>query len=255
MKISLITVCFNSVETIHSAIESVLSQTYENIEYIIVDGKSTDGTVDLIANYKLRITENFPNIDFKFISEKDNGLYDAMNKGIRMATGDVIGIINSDDLFCDNDAMNKISSIFKLNENIDAVYANLYYVDKNDVSKIVRKWICGTQAAFKKGWHPAHPTLYVRKNVYDKYGLFDLSFNLAADFEIMLRFFERYKISAYYLSDFLIKMRLGGTTNKNIKNIYKQNIECIRAFKQNNLKVNKVLYPIYRLLPKLLQYK
>jgi glycosyltransferase involved in cell wall biosynthesis len=247
MKISLITVAYNSAATISDTIKSVLAQTYADIEYIIVDGGSTDGTLDVISKFQIS--------DFKIISEPDNGLYDAMNKGIKLATGDVVGIINSDDLFCDNEAIRKIVTRFESDENLDAVYADLFYVSNTDTSKIIRKWVTGAQKPFKTGWHPAHPTLYIKKSVYDKYGLFNLDYRLAADFEIMLRFIDKYKIKIAYLPEALVKMRLGGETNKSIKNIYKQNIECLRAFKNNGLRVNYFIYPIRRLLPKLLQFK
>ncbi|MFA6201535.1 MAG: glycosyltransferase, partial [Bacteroidales bacterium] len=191
----------------------------------------------------------------RWISEKDEGLYDAMNKGIKMASGDVVGIINSDDLFCDVFAIEKIMNVFKEYKDLDSVYADLFYVSQNDTSKIVRRWTSGIQKQFKYGWHPAHPTLYIKKVIYNKYGLFNLDFKLAADFEIMLRFIENYKMSTYYLQEAFVKMRLGGTTNKNLKNIYKQNIECLEAFQLNDLKVNWLLYPFFRLLPKLLQFK
>jgi len=255
MKISLITVCYNSAATIRDTINSVLSQTYENIEYIVVDGGSTDGTQEIIMNYELQIKSDFPNVVFKWISEKDNGLYDAMNKGIKMATGDVVGFLNSDDLFYDNCVVEKVMNAFAENPNADAVYADLFYVTHNDTGKIVRKWITGKQHPFCKGWHPAHPTFYVKKEIYNKAGLFNLDFRLAADFEIMLRFIEKYKISLYYLKESLVKMRLGGTTNKSIKNIINQNIECIKAFKKNQIWVNSFLYPIVRIIPKLKQYK
>jgi glycosyltransferase involved in cell wall biosynthesis len=228
----------------------VLNQTYQNIEYIIVDGLSRDTTVDIIQKY-----ESSFNGRMNWISEPDNGLYDAMNKGIRMAKGDVIGIINSDDLFCDKHAIEKVMQIFAENESLDSVYADLFYVAQNETSKIARRWITGRQKQFKYGWHPAHPTLYIKKEVYNKYGLFNLDFKLAADFEIMLRFLEKYEISTSYIQEAFVKMRLGGETNKSLKNIYTQNVECIRAFRINGLKVNSLLYPFFRILPKLLQFK
>ena len=247
MKISIITVCFNSAATIETTIESVAAQTYKNIEYIVVDGNSLDRTLEIISNHETIIT--------KWISEPDKGLYDAMNKGIRMATGEVIGFINSDDLFCDNLAIKKIMNVFMKNPELDSVYADLYYVSQNNTDNIVRRWITGKQQRFKFGWHPAHPTLYIKKDIYNKNGLFNLDFKLAADFEIMLRFFEKYKMSTYYLKDAFVKMRLGGATNQSYKNIYKQNIECIQAFKMNGLKVNTVFYPFFRIVPKLFQFK
>ncbi|MDR2840581.1 MAG: glycosyltransferase [Paludibacter sp.] len=250
MKISLITVCYNSAATIEDTINSVLSQSYENIEYIVVDGNSTDKTVKIIQEYEPKF-----NGRLRWISEPDNGLYDAMNKGIEMATGEVVGIINSDDLFCDTDAVHKIANRFTSDKTLDAVYADLYYVSNLDISKIIRKWITGKQKPFKTGWHPAHPALYIKKAIYDKYGLFDLNYKLAADFEIMLRFIDKYKIKIDYMEESIVKMRLGGETNKSIKNIVNQNIECVRAFRKNDIKVNVFLYPLKRLLPKLQQYK
>jgi len=249
MKVSIITVCFNSAATLESTILSVKKQTYTNIEYIIVDGGSKDNTLNIIKKHELGFQGKF-----NWISEPDNGLYDAMNKGINLATGDVIGLINSDDLFCDDRAIEKVMTAFAQMPSLDSVYADLFYVAQNDTHKIVRKWISGKQKLFNSGWHPAHPTLYVKKEVYRKFGLFNLDFKLAADFEFMLRVFDKYKISSFYLPEALVKMRLGGETNKSINNIYYQNIECLKAFDVNNIRVNKILYPIYRVIPKLSQF-
>jgi glycosyltransferase involved in cell wall biosynthesis len=247
MKITIITVSYNSEATIETTFKSVANQKYKDIEYILIDGGSTDDT--------LNIAQKYNNVITKLVSEPDNGLYDAMNKGIKLATGDVIGLINSDDLFCDPNALEKVIDVFTKNKNLDSVYADLFYVSQNDTNKIVRRWVTGKQRPFKYGWHPAHPTFYIKKSVYDKYGLFDLSFKLAADFEIMLRFLDKYKISTTYLAAPLVKMRLGGETNKSFKNIYNQNFECLRAFKKNNLKVVKFLYPFFRIIPKFFQFK
>lgn len=247
MKISIITVSYNSAATIETTFQSVVNQTYGDIEYIVIDGGSTDGTLEFIKKYNKFIT--------KWISEPDKGLYDAMNKGVKLATGDVIGLINSDDLFCDPNAIEKVIDVFTNNKNLDSVYADLFYVSQNNTDKIIRKWVTGKKKPFKYGWHPAHPTFYIKKSVYDKYGLFDLSFKLAADFEIMLRFLDKHKITTAYLEEPLVKMRLGGETNKSFKNIYNQNKECIRAFKKNDLKVIKILYPFFRILPKFFQFK
>ena len=248
MKISIITVTYNSEETLRDTLQSVLTQSYPNVEYIIVDGASKDGTVDIIKEYEPQF-----NGRMRWISEKDKGLYDAMNKGFRMATGDVIGIINSDDLLAEPDAAEKVMRCFDENPDADAVYANLYYVAQNDTSKIVRHWISGKQRSFRYGWHPAHPTFYVKREIYQKYGLFDLEFKFAADFELMLRLIEKHCIKLFYLPEPLVRMRLGGTTSKNFTNIRKGNIECIKAFKKNGIKVS-CLYPLFRLLPKLRQY-
>jgi len=247
MKISIITVAFNSEKYIQTAIESVLNQDYNNVEYIIIDGNSTDRTLSIINEYKDKI-----NI---LVSEPDKGIYDAMNKGLKLASGDVIATLNSDDMYIDNTILSKVAASFAQN-NCDIIYGNLYYVKSNDTEKIVRKWITKPfkKNAFKKGWHPPHPTFFVRKNIYLKYGYFNLGFKLAADFELMLRFLENHAASSFYMNIPMVKMRLGGATNKNLKNIINQNFECYNAFKKNNLPVS-VLYPLYRLLPKLFQFK
>ena len=247
MKISIVTISYNSAKTIETTFMSVLQQTYSNIEYIVIDGGSTDDTLKIAKKYSEIITV--------LVSEQDNGLYDAMNKGISLATGDVIGLINSDDLFCDPDALNKVAKVFKKNKNLDSVYADLFYVSQRDINKISRRWVSGIQRKFKYGWHPAHPTFYIKKSIYDRFGLFDLSFKLAADFEIMLRFLDKHNISTTYLKEPLVKMRLGGETNKSFKNIYYQNIECLRAFDKNNIKVAKFFYPFFRIIPKFFQFK
>lgn len=248
MKFSLITVTFNSSRTLRDTIQSVLSQTYPDIEYIIVDGLSEDGTIDIIKEYASLFHGRL-----NWISEKDQGLYDAMNKGFKMATGEIVGIINSDDLLAEPNAIEKVIGSFKEHKDIDCVYADLYYVAQHDTSKIVRHWITGKQRSFSKGWHPAHPTFYVKREMYTKYGMFDLDFKFAADFELMLRLVEKEHIRLFYLPEPLVRMRLGGTTSKNLTNIKKGNIECLNAFEKNGIPVS-ILYPFYRLLPKLKQY-
>ena len=246
MKISVVTVCFNSEKFIKDAIDSVLAQDYPNIEYIIIDGGSTDNTIPIIESYGNKISN--------FISQPDKGIYDAMNKGLKLATGKFIAILNSDDFYIHN---NVISSVVKRlkKENTDCLYADLIYVNRTDPTINVRYWKSKPfiQSSFKLGWHPAHPTFIVKNNVYKKFGYFSLEFKIAADFELMLRFLEKHKISSTYYPEPRIKMRLGGTTNKSIKNIVSQNIECYKAFKSNNLNVS-IFYPIFRLLPKLMQY-
>ncbi|HBX51985.1 MAG: glycosyl transferase [Bacteroidetes bacterium RIFOXYA12_FULL_35_11] len=244
--VSIITVCFNSETYIKNAIESVLSQSYKHIEYIIIDGGSKDGTIDIIKSFGAKIS--------KFISEPDKGIYDAMNKGLLAATGDIVGILNSDDFYINNEIIEKIVGHFNT-KSIDSVHADLIYVDQFDVSKNIRYWKSSeySSGAFKTGWHPAHPTFFVKRDIYLKYGYFDLNFKLAADFELMLRFIEKHKISTFYIEKPFIKMRMGGATNKNIKNIINQNIECYRAFKVNQLNVS-FMYPLYRLVPKIFQF-
>ncbi|MBN2661610.1 MAG: glycosyltransferase [Tannerellaceae bacterium] len=248
MRVSIITVAYNSAATIRDTIESVINQTYPDIEYIVVDGVSKDNTIDIVKEYESEFRGRM-----RWISEPDNGLYDAMNKGFAMATGKIVGIINSDDLFSDKQAVEKVVCKFKMNDPVDCVFADLFYVAQNDTNKIVRYWKTGKKKSFAKGWHPAHPTFYVKKEIYDRCGTFDLQFKLAADFELMLRLVEKDRISMVYLPEPLVKMRLGGATSKNLTNIKKGNLECIQAFRKNEIKVS-VLYPLYRLLPKLKQY-
>jgi len=216
MKISIITVVRNNVATINDAIESVLSQTYKNIEYIIVDGASTDGTVEVVQGYTNKID--------KFISEKDQGLYDAMNKGIGLATGDVIGILNSDDVYFDKNVLENIVNTFR-DKQLDSVFGDLYYVNKDDLNKIVRYWKSSDfkLGSFAKGWHPPHPAFFVKKDIYEKYGMFDLQLKVSADFDLMLRFLEKYQISSMYLPKILVKMRIGGESNSSLKNIITSN--------------------------------
>lgn len=244
MKLSLITVTYNSSATLPDTIHSILNQTYSDIEYIIIDGASKDDTVSIIKEYEPKFEGRM-----KWISERDKGLYDAMNKGIRMATGDVIGILNSDDLFMDNRVLADVANAF--NKNTDAIFGNLYFVDQEDVNQIVRIWKGSTYKSFKSGWHPAHPTFYVRREVYEKYGVFDTTFDVSADFELMLRLIEKHQIRTKYLDRYMVRMRMGGESTGSIKNIIRGNKNIFRAFKKNNIKVSP-LYPVYRLLPKII---
>lgn len=247
MKISIITATFNSAATVADCISSVNEQSHDNIEHIIVDGVSKDKTLEVINSISNRVV--------KIISEPDKGIYDAMNKGIQQATGDIIGILNSDDLYINENVISDINKAFESDDSLDAVHTNLYYVRYSNPEQIVRHWITGefTSGSFSHGWHPAHPTLFVRKRVYEQYGLFDLNYALAADFEFMLRIFEKYGINSKYLPITTVRMRLGGATSKNLKNIIKGNQECMQAFKKNDIKVSYI-YPLIRLLPKLKQF-
>lgn len=247
MKVSIITATYNSAATIKDTLISVNNQEYPNIEHIIIDGNSSDNTLDIVREYGKRVTI--------IVSEPDKGIYDAMNKGVRAATGDIVGILNSDDFYAYDDVISKIVAEFESDETVDGVYTDLFYVKQDNPEEVVRHWVSKPfkPKSFFKGWHPPHPTLYLKREVYDKYGVFDIDFRLAADFELMMRFFEKYKIKTKYLNITTIRMRLGGATSKNMSNVKKQNIECIKAFESNGFKA-PVLYPVYRLFPKLLQY-
>ena len=228
MKISIITSVYNNQETITEAMESVLSQTYPDIEYIIVDGGSSDNTVDIIKTYQDRLGA--------FISEPDNGIYDGLNKGIKLATGDVIGFLHSDDLYQDNTVIEKVAQAF-INNATDSVYGDLTYVNKSDPSKIIRFWQSGefTLKKLNYGWMPPHPTFFVRRSIYQQYGCFDTHFKIAADYDLMLRFLGKFKISTYYIPSVLIKMRVGGASNKSLKNVIRKSTEDLRAMRNNGI--------------------
>ena len=228
MKISIITSVYNNKETISEAIESVLSQTYDNIEYIVVDGASTDGTVEVIQKYGEQIDT--------FVSEPDKGIYDGLNKGVALATGDVIGFLHSDDLFEDEHVVSKIADAFKV-DDVDSIYGDLIYVSKEDTSKVVRYWKSGAYGLKKleNGWMPPHPTFYVKRKVYEAYGAFDTSFKIAADYDSILRFLGREGITTRYIPEVLVKMRVGGESNKSLKNIILKTKEDIRAIKNNDV--------------------
>lgn len=247
MKVSIITATYNSGAHIADCVRSVNSQTYDNIEHIIIDGASKDNTLEIINSLPNRVTTT--------VSEHDKGIYDAMNKGIKAATGDIIGILNSDDFFASNDVIENIVKEFSNDSTLEGIYTNLYYVNQDNPDQIIRHWVSNSfkKRSFFKGWHPPHPTLYLRREVYEKYGNFNLDFSLSADFELMLRFFEKYNIKTKYLPITTIRMRLGGATSKNWQNVRNQNIQCINAFRTNGFRP-PLLYPVYRLLPKLLQF-
>lgn len=228
VKVSIITVVYNNVQTLRDTIESVLAQDYPHIEYIIVDGASTDGTVELVQGYGSRIGQ--------FISEPDKGLYDAINKGIRLASGEVVGLLHSDDLFYGTDAVSKIARTFE-QQTVDSVYADLHYVDQKDTRRVVRNWHSGefSRKRFRLGWMPPHPTFYVKKAVYEQYGLYDTEFKSAADYELMLRLLYKHNISTAYIPDTLVKMRVGGESNRSLKNRLRANREDFMAWRKNNL--------------------
>lgn len=244
MKISLITVTFNGGATLRDTIHSVLSQSYPNIEYIIIDGLSSDNTLSIIKNYEPQFMGRL-----KWISEKDHGIYDAMNKGIQMATGDIVGILNSDDVLMDDDVLKDIASVF--DDQTDAIYGNLYFVKQSDVNHIVRVWKGSPYKSFTTGWHPAHPTFYVRREIYKKYGTFDLAFDVSADFELMLRLIEKYHIRSKYIDRYMVKMRVGGESTGSIINVIRGNKNVVKAFRKNGISVSP-FYPIIRLYPKIL---
>lgn len=247
MKISIITVVYNNEATIRQAIESVLDQSYPNIEYVIIDGNSKDNTVSIIEEYKNRLGY--------FISEPDKGLYDAMNKGIQAATGDVIGILNSDDLYQDSAVVNRVMQQFNNDPELDILYGDLVYVKKDNTNKVVRVWKSKSYNDwfFENANVPPHPALFVKSIVYKETGLFDLQYKLAADYELMLRMFKMHNFNSKYFNRLIIKMRLGGATNQSFSNIINQNKEILKAWKNNGLKAPFYLMPL-RIFKRLAQF-
>lgn len=228
MKVSIITVTMNSERYLSDCIESVRRQNYKNIEHIIIDGKSSDGTLEIIE-------KNSDHISY-WISESDRGMYDAINKGIQMATGDIIGILNSDDMFASADAVLSIVDCFQ-NNHVDSVYGDLVYVDPQNTHKIIRYWkgISYKRSRFKYGWMPAHPTFYIRRELIEQYGLYENHYYTAADYEFMARYLFLYKISSHYLDAMLVKMRSGGLSNVTLKSRFRANRRDYLAMKKNRI--------------------
>ncbi len=228
-KVSIITVVFNSASTLQDCIDSVAGQDYPNREHLLIDGGSSDGTIDVIRANEGRIAA--------WISEPDHGIYDALNKGIRMATGDVIGILNADDAYVGFDVLSTVMRAIHEGQ-LDSVYGDVDYVDAKRLDRVVRAWRSGPfeKGMFFRGRFPAHPSFFVRKAVYERLGGFDVNLRLAADFELMLRFLERWGISTRYIPRSLVRMRMGGASNRSLKNIIRSVSECKKAFPHNGFR-------------------
>ncbi len=228
IKVSLITVTLNSEKFLEQAIQSVMAQDYTNIEHIIIDGKSTDGTLAIIEKYQDHIA--------KWVSEKDYSMYDAINKGMAMATGDIIGTLNSDDMLASTDAISSIVACFE-KEKVDVVYGDLVYVDPDDTNKVLRKWKGGAfkRSKFCYGWMPAHPTFYFKRHLLEKCGYYETHFFSAADYEFMTRYLYYYKSSAAYLPKLIVKMRNGGMSNSSLKRRLRANRRDYLAMKKNRV--------------------
>ena len=230
LKVSIITAVYNAASTVASTIESVIGQTYPNIEYIVVDGMSTDGTDKICNRYSDRI--------HLMIREKDHGIYDALNKGLSSATGDVIGLLHADDFFASSKVVERIASEFQGDSEIDGVYGDLMYVDARDVEKRLRLWKSTEyrKSRFRWGWMSAHPTVYFRRECYDRFGYFRTDFRLAADYELMLRMMMIHDATMKYIPETLVKMRSGGKSNQSIRNRLLANREDRMAWLVNGLR-------------------
>ena len=244
LKISLITVAFNAENTIERCIQSVIRQTFKNVEYIIIDGSSTDRTIQIVDQYKKHI-----NI---FLSEPDGGIYDAMNKGIKLAAGDIIGMLNADDFFKDDNILNTVAKTF-IQQNTPIIYGDLDFV--NSQGKIVRKWRSGqyTRGMFNWGWMPPHPTFYCKRELFYTLGFYSLEYGTAADYELMLRFMHLNNIYAFYIKKVLIGMEIGGISNKSFVNRVKGLFFDLKAMRKNGI-ILPVITLIFKPLRKTIQY-
>ena len=235
MKVSVITVCYNRKATIKQSINSVLDQDYPDIEYIIIDGNSSDGTQAIIESYSDKITH--------YISERDKGMYDAINKGLKIATGDIIGLMHSDDVFYDRSVVSKIVNTFLMSATADAVYGNGIYVTNDAKEKIVRNKI-GGEYNFKKlksGWLPLHPTVYIKKSIIEKYGNYSLDFKIASDTEFLLRYLFKHKINIVYMNEYVVKMKMGGlsTDYKRVLDVLSEDYEI---YKYHNIPAFRAVF-------------
>lgn len=240
MKISIITAVLNNVHTLPDCLESAVRQTYPDIEHIVIDGGSTDGSRDLLEEYQRRLA--------KIVCEPDRGLYDALNKGISLATGDVIGFLHADDLYLDDQVIEAVADGLKTS-GADCCYGDLEYVSRADTGRVVRYWRAQpfAEGMFQRGWMPPHPTFFVKRSVYDRCGVFDTGFRISADYELMLRFLERCRISSVYIPRVLLRMRTGGISNRSIRNILVKTREDYRAWEVNGLRRRFYTIPLKNL--------
>lgn len=245
MKVSIITATYNSAETIKDTLISVNKQTYKDIEHIIIDGGSRDNTLEIVEKYGERVSI--------IVSEPDKGIYDAMNKGIRSATGDVVGILNSDDFFASDDVIETVANTFINNPDFDSIYGNIHFVSPDNLNKITRKYSSKIfrPALFRFGFMPAHPSFYVRRKFFEQYDLYKLDYKIAADYELLIRYLYIHKISHRYINKDFVTMRTGGVSTENTESRKILNKEIIRACKENGIYTNsflvymKYLYKIF----------
>lgn len=246
MEISIITTTYNSDATVKDTLLSVNAQTYHDIEHIIVDGASKDNTLEIVHEYGERVA--------KVISEPDKGIYDAMNKGIRAATGDVIGILNSDDFFTSDDVLSVVAKTFNDN-NIDALYGDVHFVNPENLNKIVRYYSSKIfkPSLFRLGFMPAHPSFYMKRECYEKHGLFSLDYKIASDYDLLIRYLYKEQIKYKFVEKDFVTMRTGGVSTENLNSRITLNREIVKACKKYGIKTNmfllsfKYLYKIFEL--------
>jgi glycosyltransferase len=227
MKISIITATFNSISSIQDTFNSIDSQDYENIEWIVIDGASIDGTVDFLKSIEHKIS--------KWVSEKDNGIYDALNKGLKLATGEVIGFLHSDDVFANEKIISNIAKLFQ-EEQIGGVYGDLEYISQNENKNVIRKWKSNRYDSneINKGWMPPHPTLFLKRDIYEKFGNFDEKMKISADYDFILRIMKSPEIYYHYFPSVITKMKMGGASSS-LRNIKQKMKEDLLALKKNNI--------------------
>lgn len=247
MKFSIITVCRNAAATIADTLAAVREQKYGDVEHLVIDGGSTDATLEILKRPE--------NLGVRWISEADQGIYDAMNKGLALATGEVIGFLNADDLYADNLVLGRVAEVF-VDVEVDGVYGDLVYVDREHPEKVARYWRSRpySPGLFQRGWAPPHPTFFVRREVYERLGGFHLKYGLAADADLMLRFLEKHRITTRYIDKVMVRMRLGGVTNQSLHNILAQNREIIEAFRDNGIAVAWPAFLAGKLASRVWQY-
>jgi glycosyltransferase len=228
LKISVITAVFNNRGTIAAALDSVLEQTHKDSELVVIDGGSTDGTVEILERYADRLGV--------LVSEPDQGIYDALNKGIQRASGDVVGFLHSDDVFGSNDVLSKVAEAFE-DRSVGAVYGDLVYVKRDDLSSVLRYWRAGpfSKVRLSRGWMPPHPTVYVRREVYERLGGFDTRYRIAADYDHLLRIFSDPALNPRYIPEILVRMRVGGASNRSLQNIIRKSREDLEALRSNEV--------------------
>jgi glycosyltransferase len=227
-KISVITAVYNGVDTVGDSLESTLAQDYPQVEVVLVDGASTDGTVELLESYRQRVAT--------FVSEPDKGIYDALNKGIRLCTGDIVGFLHADDVFASVDALSHVAKAFQ-DPSVDAVYGDLVYVRRDQLGSVVRQWRAGqcTRSRLKRGWMPPHPTFYVRRSVYERLGSFDTDYRIAADYDSIVRFLFVAAIKTAYVPRTLVRMRVGGISNRSLRTIVRKTKEDYSVVRKHGL--------------------
>ena len=246
MKISVITVSYNSAKTIADTLAAVAMQTHTDIEHLVIDGASEDGTLEIVRGHATP--------QLRLISESDKGIYDAMNKGLAKATGEVVGFLNSDDFYIDDAVLAKIANAFQ-DPAVDACYGDLVYVTQ-DNSRVVRYWKSKpfTKGDFAKGWCPPHPTFYVRKSVIERLGLFDQAYKMGVDVEFMMRYLERGNVRAVYIPHVLVRMRLGGASNQSWKNVLQQNKDIFAALRKNDVSFSRIWFTVHKVVSRLNQF-